>query len=75
MYTENIQKTSVYNNQIKKGYNEKIFVPLKYERRDENQGKLSQLSKDNQNVLMKQPSISSSCSVMNGLRDPNIYRS
>jgi len=75
MYTENNQKTNVYNNQIKMGYNEKIFVPLKYERRDENQGKPSQLSKDNQNVLMKQPSISSSCSVMNGLRDPNIYRS
>ena len=45
MYTEKIQKTSVYNNQIKKGYNEKIFVPLKYERRDENQGKLEEMMK------------------------------
>lgn len=41
MFTENNQKINLYNNQIKIGYNEKVFVPLKYERRDENQGKLS----------------------------------
>lgn len=36
MYTENNQKINIYNNQMKIGYNEKIFVPLKQERRDEN---------------------------------------
>ena len=55
MYSENnqnLQKPSnFYNNsQIKAAYGEKKFIPLKYEKREENSGKLSQLSKDNQNI-------------------------
>ena len=55
MYSENnqnLQKPSnFYNNsQIKAAYGEKKFIPLKYEKREENSGKLSQLSKDKQNI-------------------------